>query len=184
MTKHASISSILILFAIVVSTYLTHRKLITIQHLLTENSNSLPKVKITNINEFAQLSSQLAVQWQAEGEAVYLLQPKANMKTHKEKVLCTIDCKVEFPIRTQLTDKILFESLQEKSYLILDETNIELTLQKAELYDNKALVLIPIYQNKTIIGELYLQYDKSSIPDETQILNYVLEAQVLSKLLY
>lgn len=183
MKTRTEILSWILLISIFLSTWFTHMQLHKINSVLISNSSNIPKIKIIDMSQFEQLSNQFVKQWNAEGQAIYLLQPKSNMKTHKEKAICTIPFREEFPIRSELSNE-LYETLSEQKYMIFDSSTIHNSLQKVEIYSTKSLVLIPIYHNKTIIAEMYIQYSTENLPEHSQLLNYVLEAQILSQLLY
>lgn len=173
-----------LLLAIFLATYITHIKLDGIQTAIVKEQHNLPKIQLTNSSQFEQLANQLSSQWNSSGYAVYILQPKADLKTHKEKASSTIETLIDLPIRSELSDKAIFKKFKNDKYLILDNVSIPLVLHTAALFDEQCLIAIPIYKYNVIVAEMYLSYKSDSIPTIDSIQNYVLEAQVLSQLLY
>lgn len=165
------------LVAIFVSTVLIQVRLSNIRDIIKESET--PKLEITNNYQFTKLCKQFTSQWGANGYAFYLLQPKSSSKTHKEKASSSIEYD-RLPVRVELTDD--YHKRQMILYkFIIGDSELASKLIHTSFVDCKNFLLIPIYQNDIIIGELYLFYNHDF--KDTSIMHKVSEAQLLGKLL-
>lgn len=177
MKRFSNLISIVTLLTIFGSTYLVHSKLEDIRLLVKESQ--VPKLEIVNNAQFSKLCNQFSSQWGANGYVFYLLQPKSSSKTHKEKASSSIEYD-RLPVRVELTDTTHKKQLITYKFLIGDQL-LATQLLHTEDIQCAQFLLIPIYQNDIIIGELYLFYD-NKIPNKS-IMTKVSEAQLLGKLL-
>lgn len=173
-----------LLCSIFIATYFTHTQLHDIKAAILKGHANLPKMQLLDNEQFEQIASQLSSQWNAQGYAIYILQPKSDLKTHKEKAVSNIETFIDLPIRSTLSDVDVFRKFKNDKYAVIDSTNINLFLTKAELNHTTKLIALPIYKYNIIVAEMYIKYDISNIPSENDIQKFVLEAQVLSQLLY
>lgn len=185
MKSRQEILSWVILLIIIISSLITHSQLSSMRNTLESDRSSLPKMKISDVKQFQQLTIQLVEQWSSRGISIYLLQPKDNAKTHKEKAISTIECSVEWPTRSQLTDKSLFTALDKNDFVKITSTDIlNQSITNASLCDESDLAMLTIRKNSTIVGEIFVEYPKGDLPNNDALRIMSLEAQVLERLLY
>lgn len=168
---------LLILFAIFISSWIMHAKLEELR--LEIHNSTVPKMEISDPQQFSKLCEQFATQWSAKGYAFYLLQPKSPAKTHKERISAS-NLFDKLPIRTDLTDSVYNKKLREQRYFV-GSANDEKHLLNIPEPLSSSFVVIPVYQYDTVVGELYMFYDNEF--DITSIESKVSEAQTLSRLI-
>ena len=135
---------------------------------------SIEKVQVIDNAQLDQLCKQFTEQWHAENFAMYIYQPDAPVKTHKELATSSL---IDLPLRLQLSD-----------YKELNKNKIEFgSITKLPEFNNvklgEAYVRIPIYQYSVIVGELYLFYPTSSQIDSSVFDSMIVETQLISQLL-
>lgn len=176
MKRFSDFLLVAILIAIFVSTYMIQIKLNDIRTIV--NDAQTPKLEIINTSQFSRLCNQFTSQWNASGYVFYLVQPKMSSKTHKEKASTSMN-NDRLPIRVALTDHANKKKLINDKYII-GNSKLASKLCNGDFKCHQFL-LIPIYQNDIIVGELYLIYDHDI--NKKSIMNKVSEAQLLGKLL-
>ena len=176
MKQFKEIILVAILLSIIISSIMVQIKLVSIREVIKDSKTT--KIEISDSAQFTKLCQQLTKQWSGTGYAFYLLQPKSTMKTHKEKAGSSLNYDY-LPVRISLANKKIKEQLIKRNYVlgnhIVAEEVFNLTNFKCDQF-----LIIPIYQNTIIIGELYVFYDQ---PIELSgVSNKIAEAQMLSKL--
>lgn len=170
--KKQDVMSWLILIAIFAFGGLSQMSL---QNLRDDIRNSrMPKLTISDNQQFDQLCKQFSEQWQAKDYAVYLLQPNAAVKTHKELAAASIN---GLPIMLEIVkyDDVFNKNL---TYYYGDSKMFE-EATGGMIDINSNFAMVPIYRHNVIIAEMYLLYD--DIPEKFD--NRVAEAQMLSQLI-
>jgi hypothetical protein len=181
MKKHPDYLGYTILILLFIGTIFTQQKLEEIKTMLA-HQNSIPKIEIQDTNEFKKLCEQLMTQWDANGYAFYILQPKGINKTHKEKA-ANSEAFNFLPIRAELENKTYLDDLHKRHYDIVPmERSNQLNIGDIKMEGN--LLVIPIFEhNNIIIGELVMFYDGDITLQKSEISVIINEAQILTELL-
>lgn len=171
-----------ILIFMAISTFFIHQQLSTLQKEI-EDVVTIPKIKITDANQFKKMCTQFTEQWGGAHFAFYILQPNSTFKTHKEKSILSSDIKNLLPNRTPITSSVLDQYLVEGGeYANVTKEGLDRLLMGHTMSGEYDTVVIPVRQNDVIIGELYIFYDASTNIDAIDA--HVSEAQLLTQLLY
>ena len=135
---------------------------------------SIEKVQVIDNSQLNQLCKQFSSQWAAKDYAMYIYQPNAPVKTHKELASSNL---TTFPLRIKLTD---YKNFDKNKIEFGSVANIS---EFANAKTGDAYVRIPIYQYSVIVAELYLFYDKSSNVDSSLFESMTVETQLIGQLL-
>lgn len=135
---------------------------------------SIPKLSITDNEQFETLCIQLNDQWDSKDYAMYILQPNSNAKTHKELASSSIK---NLPIKAKLIDYDKKMNKKDSYYYgSADDFN---SIMSSEFDTTCKFVMIPIYRYNIVIAEMFVFYD--DIPENFD--NRVTEAQQLNNLI-
>lgn len=140
------------------------------------------KLEVTDIDQVETIAEHLTKdEWNASGYAMYIMQPKDYKKTYKELVASSKTHVL--PNRVNLANEIELElELYNNRYVKLTSTNTKKT--SYTLLNDEVCVIIPIYQHRVVIAELYIFFesDKESDKFVKTLNNKIVEAQVLGQL--
>lgn len=170
--KHQILLNWTILISLLVFGWVIHKKLDEIS--IDIKNSKFVKLEITNVDQFDQLCKQFNSQWNGSGYAIYILQPNAKIKTHKELASTTIK---GMPILLKINT---YEEMEDNtSYYSGNSETFSKVIDDSVKID-KNFAMIPIYRHNVVIAEFYILYE-DTIPSTFD--NRVTEAQQLSQLI-
>lgn len=168
--KKIDVISWLLLVIVLVTTYKIHTKLDLLRTDIQQSS--MPKLMITDNEQFQKLCDQFNSQWEGKGYIVYILQPNSNLKTHKELATSTVK---NAPLRLKIKD---YPMEKVDNYYTGNTENLE-EITEGQMEIDSNFIMVPIYKHNIIVAEMYILYD--SLPENFS--NKVEEAQVMAHVL-
>jgi len=174
--------SLITLIAVIASTIIINMQLSDIRSTILLRPGVL-EVGITDVEQFERLCLQFSKEWQANDYAFYLLQPKGSSKIYKQKASSSLD-QTTLPLKSIIKSTSSQVKLNSNRVLTIPSDLLSTMLYGSNIDDEKQILILPIYQYNTIVGELYMFYDEDKVFHETEIKSFASQAQVISKLLY
>lgn len=157
----------------------THMKLHEVHKELTIKSE---KYSLKEKDQLVGIMQCFKKEWHFDSCAIYLIQDKSAKKTYKELIYSDMS---NMPTSIELfKDMHLEMELKAYDYVRADyykQYNID---KKYLDNEDKAVYVFPLYHYRTLVGEMYLYYDKDDFFYNGDILtNKIIEAQVISNLI-